>query len=183
MIYPIVAFGMPVLKTRAKEIDRSFPNLQKLISDMYETMYNAGGVGLAAPQIGISVRIFITDGKPFEEEPEVQDFKQVFINPTILKSEGNPWKFNEGCLSIPGIREDVERQPKILMRYQDEQFATHEVAFSGLKARIIQHEYDHLEGLLFTDRLAPLRRRLLKNKLLGISKGIVDVEYKMTFPK
>lgn len=181
MIFPIIAFGDPVLKKRAAEIDKDYPDLSKLIADMYETMYRSKGVGLAAPQIGLSLRLFITDGSPFEEE-EVEDFREVFINPIIRSEEGSLWKFNEGCLSIPNIREDVQRKDTVRIEYYDENWNFKEVTYSGLAARIIQHEYDHLEGVLFTDRISPLRRRLLKNKLLDISRGNVDVDYKMKFP-
>jgi peptide deformylase len=181
MIFPIVAYGDGVLKRKASEIDKNYPGLQALIENMFETMYASNGVGLAAPQIGLSIRLFIVDGGPFEEE-EVKDFKQVFINPVIKEENGDPWKFNEGCLSIPGIREDVERKEEIFIHYYDENWNSHKKKFHGLAARIVQHEYDHIEGILFTDRISPLRRRLLKNKLTGISKGDVDVEYRMKFP-
>jgi len=181
MIYPIVAYGDPVLKKKAGEIDKNYPRLDTLIEDMYSTMYQSRGVGLAAPQIGLSIRLFITDGAPFEEE-EVMDFKEVFINP-VLKSEGGTlWKFNEGCLSIPHIREDVQRKEEVLIEYYDAEWNFKSVTFTGLAARIIQHEYDHLEGILFTDRISPLRRRMLKSKLMDISRGIVEVDYKMKFP-
>jgi len=178
---PIIAYGDPVLKKRAAEIPKDYPGLSEIIADMYETMYASKGVGLAAPQIGLSIRLFVTDGSPFEEE-EVKDFKQVFINPVIKEEEGELWKFNEGCLSIPNVREDVQRKEVIYMEYYDEQWKLRKETFSGLAARIIQHEYDHIEGILFVDRISPLRRRLIKNKLLDISKGIVDVEYAMKFP-
>jgi peptide deformylase len=182
MILPIVAYGDPVLKKRAEEIDKKYPALKELIDNMYETMYNSNGVGLAAPQIGLSIRLFVTDGAPFEAE-EVKDFKEVFINPVILKEEGDPWKFNEGCLSIPGVREDVARNEELTIEYYDASWKHHKKTYSGLAARIIQHEYDHIEGILFTDRISPLRKRLIKNKLVDISKGIVDVEYRMKFIK
>ncbi len=182
MILPIVAYGDPVLKKRAKEIDKTYPDLKKLIEDMYETMYNSSGVGLAAPQIGLSIRLFVIDGAPFEEV-EVMDFKKVFINPVIKEESGNPWKFNEGCLSIPGIREDVQRPPVIDIEYFDENWVKQKETISGLAARIVQHEYDHIEGVLFTDRISPFRKRLLKNRLVDISEGIVDVDYKMKFYK
>lgn len=181
MILPIYAFGDPVLKKRASEIDKKYPDLKELIENMFETMYQSNGVGLAAPQIGVSIRLFIVDGSPFDED-EVKDFKQIFINPLIKDEKGDPWKFNEGCLSIPGIREDVERKEEILIQYYDENWELHKKKFHGLVARIVQHEYDHIEGILFTDRISPLRRRLLKNKLSDISMGDVDVEYKMRFP-
>ncbi|HNP49489.1 MAG TPA: peptide deformylase [Bacteroidia bacterium] len=181
MILPIIAYGDPILKTRAKDITEDYPKLKELIENMYETMYDSKGVGLAAPQIGLSIRLFITDGEPFEEE-EVLDFKEVFINPVIKEEEGHLWKFNEGCLSIPNIREDVQRKEVVHIEYYDENWKFRKKTFSGLAARIIQHEYDHLEGILFTDRISPLRKRLLKNKLADISRGEVDVDYKMKFP-
>lgn len=182
MIFPIYAFGDPVLKKKALEISKEYPNLKKLIADMFETMYQSKGVGLAAPQIGLSIRLFIADGAPFEEE-EVADFKEVFINPVIKTEEGELWKFNEGCLSIPNVREDVQRKETLTIEYYNDAWEHKVVTYSGLAARIIQHEYDHVEGVLFTDRISPLRRRLLKNKLTEISKGNVDVDYKMKFPK
>lgn len=184
MILPIVAYGDPVLKKVAEEIDSDYPGLEQLIANMFETMYASKGVGLAAPQIGKSIRLFIIDASPFDDEyPELKDWKKVFINPRILEEEGKEWNFNEGCLSIPGIREDVERQPEVVLEYEDENFELHEEKFDGVIARVIQHEYDHLEGILFTDRLSPLKKRLIKGKLNDISKGIVDVDYKMKFPK
>ncbi len=180
-IFPIVAYGDPILKKKAGVIDKNYPDLNKLVDDMFETMYHSKGVGLAAPQIGLSIRLFVADGAPFEEE-EVMDFREVFINPVIRSEEGLLWKFNEGCLSIPHIREDVQRKETVLIDYYDENWNFKQSEFSGLAARIIQHEYDHLEGILFTDRISPLRRRLLKNKLIDISKGNVDVDYKMKFP-
>ncbi len=184
MILPIVAYGDPVLKKVAEEIDGDYPGLEKLIADMYETMYSSKGVGLAAPQINKSIRLFIIDASPFADEyPEMEGWKKTFINPRILEEEGEEWDFNEGCLSIPGIREDVERKPELILEYEDENFELHEEKFDGVVARVIQHEYDHLEGVLFTDHLSPLKKRLLKGKLNDISKGIVDVNYKMKFPK
>ncbi len=184
MILPIVAYGDPVLKKVAEEIDSDYPGLDKLITDMFETMYSSKGVGLAAPQINKSIRLFIIDASPFADEyPELEGWKKTFINPRILEEEGEEWDFNEGCLSIPGIREDVERKPELILEYEDENFELHEEKFDGIIARVIQHEYDHLEGILFTDHLSPLKKRLLKGKLNDISKGIVDVNYKMKFPK
>lgn len=182
MILPIVAFGDPVLKKKAAPITKDYPKLKELIADMYDTMYHAHGVGLAAPQIGLSIQLFITDGAPFEEE-DVKDFKKVFINPVITHEEGNFWTFNEGCLSIPDVREDVDRPEIVHISYYDENFKFHEnVVYSGLSARIIQHEYDHIQGVLFTDHLSALRKRLLKKKLIDISKGRIDVGYRMKFP-
>lgn len=181
MILPIYAFGDPVLKKRASDIDKNYPDLDMLIENMFETMYQSNGIGLAAPQIGLSIRLFIVDGSLFDED-EVKDFKQVFINPVIKVENGDPWKFNEGCLSIPGIREDVLRKEEILIHYFDEKWELHKMKYQGIAARIVQHEYDHIEGILFTDRISPLRRRLLKNKLSEISRGDADVKYKMKFP-
>lgn len=184
MILPIVAYGDPVLKKEAEEIAEDYPFLEELIDNMFETMYEAEGVGLAAPQIGKSIRLFIVDASPFEdEEPELKDFKKVFINPIIVEEEGQEWNFNEGCLSIPGIREDVKRQPKITIEYYNEKFELIEETYEGIAARIIQHEYDHVEGILFTDLINPLKRRLLKGRLNNISKGNVKVPYRMKFPK
>ncbi|CAG0991748.1 Peptide deformylase [Flavobacteriales bacterium] len=183
MILPIVAYGTPVLRKVAEEIDADYPDLKEFIANMYETMYNAGGVGLAAPQVGKSIRLFVVDAAPFEEdEPSLKNFKKVFINPIILEEKGQEWKFNEGCLSIPGIREDVSRKPTITIEYFDEKFKLKEETYEGIAARIIQHEYDHIEGVLFTDRINPLKRQLLKKKLSEIAKGNVEVKYKMRFP-
>ena len=189
MIYPIVAYGDPVLKRKAKEISADYEGLETLISDMWETMYNAEGVGLAAPQIGKSIRLFVIDGSPFAKDEEASDeerevlktFKKVFINATIIEEIGESWSFTEGCLSIPDIREDVVRKDELTIRYQDESMQWHTENYFGLPARIIQHEYDHIEGVLFTDHLNPLKRRLLKGKLDDVSKGKVDVNYKMKF--
>ena len=194
MILPIVAYGDSVLKKEAQEIDEQFDGLEQLIDDMFETMYSASGVGLAAPQIGKSIRLFIVDGSPFAEDEEdeneapdpkaigMEHFKKVFINPIIEEEEGEEWAFNEGCLSIPKIREEVYRKEKVIISYYDENFKFHKESFDGYAARIIQHEYDHIEGILFTDHLSPLKRRLLTKRLQNISKGIVDVDYKMKFP-
>ena len=184
MILPIVAYGDPVLKKEAEEIEQDYPKLQELIDNMFETMYNAEGVGLAAPQIGKSIRLFIVDASPFEEdEPALKDFKKTFINPIIVEETGKNWAFNEGCLSIPGIREDVNRQPKVTLEYYDRDFNLIEETFDGLAARVVQHEYDHVEGVLFTDHINPLKRRLLNSRLNNISKGNVKVPYRMKFPK
>jgi peptide deformylase len=183
MILPIVAYGSPVLKQKAAEILPGHAGLESLISNMFETMYHAHGVGLAAPQVGESVRLFVIDATPFaDEEPLLNGYKKVFINAQIEEESGEKWKFNEGCLSIPTIREDVERKPEIKLTYQDENFQQHEELFSGLLARIIQHEYDHIEGMLFTDRISQLRKTLLRSKLQNISKGNVKVDYRMKFP-
>lgn len=188
MVLPIVAYGDPVLKKVAKEIDKHYPDLEQIIGDMFETMYAANGVGLAAPQIGKSIRVFIVDASPFAEDNEegtegLKDFKKVFINPTVKKETGEEWSFNEGCLSIPGIREDVFRKENIKIEYFDEKFKLHKEEYDGYAARIIQHEYDHLQGILFVEKVSLLRRQLLKGKLSNITKGDVDVTYKMRFPK
>ncbi|MEW7280756.1 peptide deformylase [Aquimarina sp. 2201CG1-2-11] len=190
MIFPIVAYGDPVLKRKAKEIEKDYPNLSELIENMFETMYNAYGVGLAAPQIGLSIRIFVVDASPFSEDEELseeqanqlKDFKKVFINPTIIEETGDEWAFSEGCLSIPDVREDVFRHDTIKISYFDENFKEHVETYDGLAARVIQHEYDHVEGILFTDKLSNLKKRLIKGKLTNISKGKVKSEYRMRFP-
>lgn len=193
MILPIVAYGDPVLKKEAEEIDKDFPDLKELIDNMFETMYNAQGVGLAAPQIGQSIRLFVVDGSPFaeveegeEEDPMavgLEDFKKVFINPIIEEENGDEWGFTEGCLSIPKIREEVFRPEKVTISYYDEEWNLKEEEYEGYAARIIQHEYDHVDGILFTDHLSPLKRRMLTKKLNNISKGEIDVDYRMKFPK
>lgn len=192
MILPIVAYGDPVLKKEAVEIDQDFPNLDQVIADMFETMYEASGVGLAAPQVGKSIRLFIVDGSPFadrdddeEEDPRavgIDGFKKVFINAIIEEESGKEWGFAEGCLSIPKIREEVFRKEVIKISYYDENWEFHEEEFDGYKARIIQHEYDHIEGVLFTDHLSVLKKRLLTKRLTNISQGVIDVDYKMKFP-
>ncbi|NRD23896.1 peptide deformylase [Winogradskyella litoriviva] len=190
MILPIVAYGDPVLKKKAINIDKDYPKLNELIDNMYETMYGAYGVGLAAPQIGLAIRMFLVDASPFaedeslseEEQEQLKTFKKTFINAQILEEDGEEWAFNEGCLSIPDVREDVFRQPKIKIQYQDENFDTHVEEFDGLIARVIQHEYDHIEGVLFTDKLSSFKKRLLKGRLTNISKGKIKIDYKMRFP-
>lgn len=183
MILPIVAYGDPVLKRKADDITKDYPGLTELIDNMWETMYEAHGVGLAAPQIGKSIRLFVVDASAFaEDEPELENFKKVFINARILTEEGEKWPFNEGCLSIPKIREDINRHPDITIEYVDENFKAHKESFSGMAARIIQHEYDHIEGILFVDHVSPLKKRLLAGRLSDISKGNVDVDYRMKFP-
>ena len=192
MILPIVAYGDAVLKKEAEEIEEKYPNLDDLIANMFETMYEASGVGLAAPQIGKSIRLFIVDGSPFAEPEEdgeldpkakgLEDFKKVFINPIIEEESGEEWGFNEGCLSIPDIREEVYRKEKVTISYYNEKWELKEEEFDGYAARIIQHEYDHVDGILFTDRISALKKRLLSKKLTNISKGITDVKYKMRFP-
>lgn len=181
MIYPIVAYGHPVLKKQAQDIIKDDIDVQQIAEDMFETMHNAQGIGLAAPQIGKSLRMFIADASPLEDE-EIGDWKQVFINPEIIEETGDDWAFEEGCLSIPTIREDVMRPEKLKITYFDENWEEHTEEFDGMQARIIQHEYDHIEGILFTDHLTAFKKRLLKSKLTNISKGIVKVDYRMSFP-
>ena len=190
MILPIVAYGDPVLRKVGREIDASYPDLTKLIKDMRETMYNANGVGLAAPQIGKDIRLFLIDASPFaedndatkEEKKVLENFNKVFINAKIIEEEGEEWSFNEGCLSIPEIRGDVFRQESVTFEYQDEDFNTHTETLTGIAARIFQHEYDHIEGVLFTDKLSSLKKRLLKKKLEKISSGKINPNYRMRFP-
>ncbi len=183
MKLPIIAYGDSILRKKASDISKDYPRLNQLIVDMYETMYNAHGVGLAAPQIGLSVRLFVIDATPFAEDDEkLKNFRKVFINAKILKEAGEKWDFNEGCLSIPEIREDISRNQTITIFYVDENWKEYTETYSGLAARIIQHEYDHIEGKLFTDRLGPLRKAMLKSRLEAISKGLVKVDYKMKFP-
>ncbi len=190
MILPIVAYGDPVLKKVATNIDADYPKLDELIENMFETMYNAYGVGLAAPQIGLPIRLFLVDTTPFSEDEDLSEedqkaldgFKRVFINAEIVEEEGEEWAFNEGCLSIPDVREDVFRKPKITIEYLDENFEPQKETFDGLIARVIQHEYDHIEGVLFTDKLSTLKKRLIKGRLSNISKGKIKVDYRMRFP-
>ncbi len=190
MILPIRAYGDPVLRAKCAVIEQNHPNLQELIENMFETMYNSNGVGLAAPQIGEPIRLFIVDASPFAEDDsnshiadELKTFKKVFINPTKLDETGETWKFSEGCLSIPGIHEDVQRKDTITLKYFDENFNEKTETFSDLRARVIQHEYDHVEGILFTDYLSSFKKRLIQKKLNNITQGNVDVHYKMRFPK
>jgi peptide deformylase len=186
-----VAYGDPVLRKKAQDITADYPNLSALIDDMFETMYAASGIGLAAPQIGKSIRIFIVDATPFEDDEDLSEadrtllgqFKKVFINAEIVEERGEEWVFNEGCLSIPDIREDVFRKDEITIKYLDADFKEHEEVFSGIAARIIQHEYDHIEGILFTDKLSSLKKRLLRKRIQLISSGKVKTDYKMRFPQ
>jgi peptide deformylase len=183
MTYPIVVYGHEVLRKVAADIDKDYPDLQQLIADLFETMYKSEGMGLAAPQIGKSVRIFVIDGTPIaEDEPSLADFRKVFINPYIIERSGELKLMNEGCLSIPNIREEVNREAHIRMNYYDENWMYHDEIFDGYKARIIQHEYDHLDGVLFTDKVSPLKRRLLRSKLLAITKGKFEVDYRTILP-
>lgn len=183
MIYPIVAYGDPVLRKVAAELTKENPkDLPKLIADMFDTMHNAEGIGLAAPQIGLSLRLFVVDGSGTEDE-EIKDFKKVFINPTILEEAGDKWGFEEGCLSIPSIREEVQRQAQVRIRYYDENWELHEETYDGMKARVIQHEYDHIQGVLFIDHINSLKKRLIQGKLTKITKGDVKHTYRMRFPQ
>lgn len=189
MILPIVGYGDPVLRKVGEEISKDYPNLKEVIANMYETMYNAYGVGLAAPQVGLAIRLFIVDCEPFsdsddlskEEAAQLKGFKKTFINAKILKEEGEEWGFNEGCLSIPEVREDVFRHEQITIEYYDEDFNKKTEVFDGLIARVIQHEYDHIEGILFTDRISSLKKRLISKKLQNIMEGKTRPDYKMKF--
>ncbi len=184
MIRPVYIYGSPVLRKIAADIDSSYPDFKQLVEDMFETMYHSDGVGLAAPQIGLSIRVIVIDASPMEEdEPALKDFKKVFVNAKIVERFGDKKLFKEGCLSIPNMREEVEREEKIRIQYLDENFKEHDEVFDGYAARIIQHEYDHLEGVLFTDRLSVLRRKLLGGKLNSISKGKFDIDYKFKITK
>jgi len=192
MILPIVAYGHPALRKQASDITPEYPGLEKLISDMWETMYASNGVGLAAPQVNREIRLFVIDSRQIfenmeEEErkeyPDLPGIKQVFINAHIVELNGKEWSYNEGCLSIPKIREDINRPGTITLEYVDENFVPHTETFIGLTARIIQHEYDHIDGKLFIDYLKPLKRKMLQGKLNDISKGKIKVDYKMVFQK
>ncbi|MBD79801.1 MAG: peptide deformylase [Crocinitomicaceae bacterium] len=196
MVLPIYAYGHPVLRAECEEIEENDPNLKQLIDDMYETMYSANGIGLAAPQVGKNLRLFLVDAVAYAEDykdskdPEDQkeyatlkDFKKAFINPIIIEETGKDWAFEEGCLSIPDIRAEVKRQDTVLIEYYNENWELVEEEYDGMAARIIQHEYDHIEGVLFTDKINPVRKRLLKRKLNNILKGNIDLKYKMKFAK
>mgnify|MGYP003638846017 FL=1 len=191
MILPIIAYGDPVLRKVGSNITQEYLNLEKLIENMWETMYNASGVGLAAPQIGLPIRLFVIDTSPFSDDEELSKkeqealngFKKVFINAEIEEETGDEWTFNEGCLSIPDIREDVNRKANIVISYLDENFQEKRETYDGLLARVIQHEYDHIEGILFTDKLSSLKKRLIKSKLSNISKGKINADYRMRFPE
>jgi len=183
MILPIVAYGHPMLKKVAEEITPDYPELKEFIDSMWETMYACDGLGLAAPQVNRSIRIFVIDiSSHVDDLPEGSKLKRVFINPQILEEEGTDWPFSEGCLSIPEIHEDVIRKPSIRIKYVDEQFVEHDEHLDGVLARVVQHEYDHLEGILFVDRLSPLRKIMLKRKLTDLSQGKIKVKYRMIFP-
>lgn len=189
MILPIYGYGEPVLRKKTVEIGKDYPDLDQLIENMYETMYKAHGIGLAAPQVGLNIRLFVIDASPLAEDEDYVNIKdelalckKVFINPKITKRDGELWKFNEGCLSIPDIREDIKRLEYITIEYFDQNWNKKTENFGDVRARIIQHEYDHIEGILFTDLLSPLKKKLLKGKLANISKGKVETEYRMKFP-
>lgn len=186
MILPITAYGDPTLRKVGTTISSDYPNLEGLIEDMFETMYNAHGVGLAAPQIGLPIRLFVIDATAYDDDeediPDHKGFKKVFINAQLLEEDGKEWPFNEGCLSIPEIREDVNRKESIRIAYYDEYFNKHEEEYSGIIARIIQHEYDHIEGKLFVDKISPIKKRLIAKKLDAITKGLIRPDYKMKFP-
>jgi peptide deformylase len=194
MILPIVAYGHPILRKRSHEIDENYPNLAKLVEDMWETMYASNGVGLAAPQVNKDIRLFVMDSAQIfanmdederkeENYPDAPGTRQVFINAHVVEEIGDDWAYNEGCLSIPKIREDIYRAEEVTIEFQDETFRSHKKTFTGITARIILHEYDHIEGKLFIDHLSPLKRKLLRRKLDDISKGKISVDYKMAFPK
>ncbi|WP_297091661.1 peptide deformylase [uncultured Draconibacterium sp.] len=184
MKYPITVYGDPVLRKKATVIEKEHPKLEEIIDNMWETMYYSDGVGLAAPQVGMPIRMFVIDASAgADQEPELENFKKVFINPQIIETKGDEWTMNEGCLSLPEIREDVSRPDEVTLKYQDENFTEHLETFKGFAGRVIQHEYDHLEGILFVDHLSPLRKRLLKGKLLAISKGKVQPHYRIRIPK
>lgn len=186
MILPIIAYGDPVLRKTGEDITKDYPHLDELIADMFETMYHARGVGLAAPQVGLPIRLFIVDASPFDDDeddqPEIKNFKRVFINARIIEESGREWPFAEGCLSIPEVREDVNRKANVKISYYDEQFNHHEEEYTGVLARVIQHEYDHIEGKLFIDKISPIKKRLIAKKLNAITKGLVRPGYKMKYP-
>jgi peptide deformylase len=183
MILPIYAYGQPVLKKIAEDITPDYPNLQELIQNMWDTMYDAHGVGLAAPQIGVSIRLFTIDSEQIEkeDEPNHVGFKRVFLNAHKVEEKGDKWSYEEGCLSIPNIRGEVQRKAVLTLRYMDENFVEHTETFDGINARVIQHEYDHLDGILFTEYLSPVKRTLIKGKLENIRRGKTKAEYKMKF--
>lgn len=183
MILPVVAYGHPTLRKISDDIDKDYPGLDQFISDMFETMYSSNGVGLAAPQVNRSIRMFVIDATPYADDfPGETDLKKVFINARIIEESGEEWAFNEGCLSIPEVREDVLRKPELRIQYYDENFNFHDDRITGVLARVIQHEYDHLDGILFVDLINPLRKMMLKRKLGDISKGFIKTDYKMIYP-
>ena len=191
MILPILAYGDPLLRKKTKALTKDYPKLDELLDNMFETMYTANGIGLAAPQVGMPLRLFIVDSTPFADDEDLTEeerefastFVKVFINAKMMEQSGDEWAFNEGCLSIPDIREDVFRQRTITIEYYDEKFVKHKETIDGIVARIVQHEFDHIEGILFTDKLSVLKKRLIKGRLADITKGKVKVDYRMRFPK
>jgi peptide deformylase len=184
MVYPIFLYGSPVLRKVAKEIDKNYPKLREFIDNMFETMQKSEGIGLAAPQVGESIRLFVINGTALAEDDEkMKDFKKVFINAKITERSGDDVDYNEGCLSLPGIREEITRKSHIRITYYDENFEFHDEEYDGLRARVIQHEYDHTDGILLIDHIPSLKRKLLRRKLTDISKGIVEVGYKIKAPK
>lgn len=183
MNYPVTLYGDPLLRKKAIPVEKNHEGLEEIIENMWKTMYNSDGVGLAAPQVGLSIRIFVVDAsEAADEEPELKDFRKVFINPEIIERTGEEWIMDEGCLSLPEIREDVLRPDRVRIRYSDENFEPHDEEYSGFAGRVIQHEYDHLEGILFIDHLSPLKKRLLKSKLRNIALGKVTPNYKIKVP-
>ena len=183
MIYPIYVYGHPVLRKVAQDIGRDHPDLDKFIADMFETMYSSDGLGLAAPQVGKSLRLFVIDGEPLaKDHPEMKNFRMAFINPQVTERKGEKIPMNEGCLSLPGLHEEVDRESEIRIQYYDQDWNFHDEVYSGYKARVVLHEYDHLDGILFPDRLSPLRRRLIRGKLIDISKGKFEAEYRTILP-
>lgn len=183
MILAVTAYGHPVLRKRAQPLNKDYEGLEVLIDNMFETMYYSRGVGLAAPQVNRSIRLFIVDARPYANEiPETKDFKKVFINPERLDTTGEEWRMEEGCLSIPGINEEVTRPDEIRLQYYDRNWELHEETFTGMPGRIVQHEYDHLEGVMFTDHVSNLRKTMLRNKLKDIAYGRIDPGYKMIYP-
>ena len=184
MVYPVVIYGSPMLRKISKDIDKDYPDLEKLVNNMFETMEASDGVGLAAPQVGKSIRLFIVDTSPMaEDDPGLEGFKKIFINANVLNEEGDNWGFVEGCLSIPELREEVIRPAKVTIEYYDENFIYHKETFDGVKGRVIQHEYDHLEGILFVDKVSPLKKKLIKGRLSNIAKGKVQTAYKTKLMK
>ena len=184
MILPVYVYGSPVLRKVAVDIDKNYNGLNTFISNLFDTMYSSDGIGLAAPQVGHSIRVFVIDGNPLaEDDPQLKDFRRVFINAHIIERDGDEWPFTEGCLSLPTLREEVYRPSRVHIQYYDEQWVWHDEYYDKLAARIIQHEYDHLDGLLFIDKIPALRRKLLNGKLNAITKGKVEVSYKIKFPR
>ncbi len=184
MVYPILIYGHPILRKVAREVDRGYPGFETFLKDLWETMYKSDGVGLAAPQVGHSIRVFVIDTSALaENDPSIKPFRKAFINPSIIEKSGDIVLYNEGCLSLPNLREDVEREARVRIQYLDENFVFHDEYYEGVQARVIQHEYDHLEGILFPDRLKPLKRKLLKGKLNALMKGNFKAGYQTILPR